>query len=294
MPRAVDEPLQSSPPASLPPAAAQVRERHLRALYINVPIEPDAMQALLLPPAVPHIHGGKAWLSIVLDDLFTLESPFGPCCFLPVPGMNGWMMKVNALMACPPRPGAEPLCGYQILTLDFQQTRGPSSWVKTKGAQATQMVPTRRAHFDMSAGATGYTESSSMATGTMCSAVLKSADAGSELLVKLRGTLVPLDDESRALCEFVVGHPTKFLAQQGSARCGCCPPRLATSVLSGRDNSGTCQQLAYASWRAGYDCSAEGCMVRKQTQLHTTPHHACNCVQHARTLACTHTYSKVQ
>ena len=43
MPRAVSEPLRS-PPASLPPAAAQVRERHLRALYINVPIEPAAMQ----------------------------------------------------------------------------------------------------------------------------------------------------------------------------------------------------------------------------------------------------------
>lgn len=220
---------------------------------------------MLLPPAVPHVHDGKAWLSIVLDDLFKLESPFGPCCFLPVPGMNGWMMKVNALVACPPRPGAELLCGYQILTLDFEQTRGPSSWVKTMGARATQMVPTQRARFSMSAGATGCTESSSMATGTACSAEVTSAD-GRELLVKLNGRLVPLDDKSRALCEFVVGHPTKFLAQQRGARCGCCSPRPADAVLSGSDISGARQQLAYASWREGFECSAEGCMVRARTR----------------------------
>lgn len=268
MPKAESEPLRT--PAASPPA--QVRERHLRALYINVPVEPDAMQALLLPPAVPHIHGGKAWLSIVLDDLFKLESPLGPCCFLPVPGMNGWMMKMNALVACPPRPEAEPLYGYQILTLDFEQTCGPSSWVKVKGAQATQKVPTQRANFSMSAGATGCTQSSSMDAGTACSAELTSAERG-ELLVKLSGRLAPLDGESRALCEFVVGHSTKFLAQQRSARCICCPPRPATALLCGSDGSGARQQLAYASWRPGYDCSAEGCMVRASAApCHTRTH----------------------
>ena len=256
MPKAVSEPMGR--PA--PQAAAQVRERHLRALYINIPIEPAAMQALLLPPAAPHVHAAKAWLSIVLDDLFKLESPLGPCCFMPVPGMNGWMMKVNALVECPPSTGAEALRGYQILTLDFEQTRGPTSWVKVKGAQATQMVPTQRARFSTSAGLTGCTESSPMTAGTACSAEVASAEG--EALVKLSGRLAPLDDESRALCEFVVGHPHKFLAQQGSPRCCCCPPRPATAVLSGSGDSDIQQQLAFASWREGFNCSAEGCMVR--------------------------------
>jgi hypothetical protein len=261
MPKAVSEPMGS--PAPQP--AAQVRERHLRALYINIPVDPAAMQALLLPPASPHIHAGKAWLSIVVDDLFKLESPLGPCCFMPVPGMNGWMMKVNALVQCPPSPGAEPLCGYQILTLDFEQTRGPTSWVKVKGAQATQMVPTQRARFSMSAGASGCTDASSMAPGTACTADVTAVEGG-EALVKLSGRLAALDDESRALCEFVVGHPHKFLAQQGSPRCGCCPPSPATAVLSGSQSgdSDIHQQLAYASWREGFDCSAEGCTVRAE------------------------------
>jgi len=82
-----------------PQAGDQVRERHVRALYVNVPVPEKWLQKQLTPPAVPDVFGGSAWISIVIDDLSKLQTPmFGR--FVTVPGMNGWMMKVNALVRC--------------------------------------------------------------------------------------------------------------------------------------------------------------------------------------------------
>ncbi len=86
-------------------AKAVVRERHVRALYVNIPVPVAWLQAQLVSPAVPDVFDDKAWVSIVVDDLFTLQAPIGGG-FLSVGGMNGWMMKCNALIKCPVVPGA--------------------------------------------------------------------------------------------------------------------------------------------------------------------------------------------
>ena len=254
------ESAEAPPPP--PPPPAQVRERHLRALYICVPVEPAALQRILLPPARPHVHAGKAWVCAVVDDLFKLEVPLpgSSGSFVPVPGMNGWMMKLNALVECAVGAGTPPLPGYQILSLDFEGTLGPSAYFKKQGAISTQRVPTSLATFAMSAGPSGRTEAASLEAGTPISAVVASTAAESatgepQPLVSLHGVLEPLDSAARSLCEFVVGHPHKFLAQEQQ------PPSAASGGVCGsRPVAAAAAQLAWASWREGYDCAAAGCM----------------------------------
>jgi len=234
--------------------AAQVRERHLRALYINVPVPVAELQALLTPPARPQVHAGSGWISIVVDDLFQLENPV-PGGFVTVPGMNGWMMKLNALVEAPLEPGGAPVAGYQILTLDFEQTSGPSSWAKVVGARLTQRVPSFRADFAVSSGATGETEASPMAAGTPYSCAVTAeggeCEGGSEELVVVRGAeLAELGDAAGAveLAAFVCAHSTKFLAQgEGES---------ALPAVEGKPKALFC-----ASWREGWSCSAEGAML---------------------------------
>jgi len=228
----------------------QVRERHVRALYINIPVRPDVLRSMLLPPAEPDIFNDSAWISVVVDDLFKFEAPVGPA-FMAVPFMNSWMMKVNALIKCAPHPEAEVLHGYQILSLDFEQTRGLSGWIKKQGARATQKIPSRLARFAVSSGASGSTATSAMDDGTCYSSVVTSTAAESDgagqdcALVQVQGKLAPLnvaagEVTSADFVDFVVNRPHKFLAQ-----------RSGTSEDS---------QLAFASWREGYDCSSTGCM----------------------------------
>ena len=246
--------------ASSSAPAAQVRERHVRAMYINVPVDPSKLQAILLPPAVPHLYKGNAWVSVVLDDLFLLETPIASG-FMTVPGMNGWMMKINALVQCTTTEGGEPLCGYQILSLDFEATAGPSSWVKKQGALSTQMIPTSLAHFTMSAGESGSTDTHVMKVGTtytaeVCSTAAESSSGERRPLISAAGELAELSEEGQRFAEFVVGRPHKFLAQQIS--------RGALEVVpaGGTDSADApIRQLAFASWREGYDCTASGCMA---------------------------------
>ena len=69
--------------------APQVRERHLRALYINVPVDPSLLQPWVHSPVELDLHAGRAWVSVLMDDLFKLELPIGCNKFMHVPGMNG-------------------------------------------------------------------------------------------------------------------------------------------------------------------------------------------------------------
>ena len=42
--------------------------------------------------------------------------------------------------------------GYQIVTLDFQTTKGMSGWFKKKAALSTQKIPTVNSEFTVSCG----------------------------------------------------------------------------------------------------------------------------------------------
>jgi hypothetical protein len=216
---------------------------------------------LLHPPAVPSLYNGSAWVSIVVDDLFKLEAPV-PGGFLKVPGMNGWMMKLNALVTCPAREPNQPaLEGYQIITLDFEATRGPSGWIKQQGALSTQKVPSCLSLFEVSSGPSGATTESSMAPGTSYSAAVKSVgreavdgvDSEAQGLLLLRGTLAALESEDeQSFCDFVVNRPHKFLLQQQ-------PQRGKSLEAQSQEGQSRQQQLVFASWRSS-DCSSTGCM----------------------------------
>jgi hypothetical protein len=155
----------------------------------------------MLPLARPHLHAGKARVCVVVDDLFKLEVPVpgSDSSFLAVPGMNGWMMKLNALVECAVTPGAPPLAGYQIPSLDFEATLGPSAFLKKRGALSTQRVPTSLATFAMSAGASGRTEASSLEAGTPISATVAATAA-----------------------EFAHGEPQPLVSLRGVLSSGCC------------------------------------------------------------------------
>ena len=150
-----------------------VKEHHGRALYINVPIPLEEALKLCLPPVVPDTFHGSAWLSIVVDDLDSLQARMMGG-WMPT-GMSGWMTKVNLLVACPESKAQEwtsdaasqeagatateakttddagptdedegenknentPMIhAYQILSLHFEGNWG--GVVKVQGARATQ------------------------------------------------------------------------------------------------------------------------------------------------------------
>eukprot|EP00040_Diaphanoeca_grandis_P001509 m.18711 g.18711 ORF g.18711 m.18711 type:complete len:299 (-) comp12170_c0_seq1:133-1029(-) len=240
-----------SPTAKAP--APNVKERHLRALYINIPIPVTTLAKLLTAPAVPDVHNGSAWISICVDDLYYLKLPvLGG--WMSVPGMNGWMIKVNALVKCPVAPGEEPISGYQILTLDFERTWGPTAKLKRNGAMDTQKIPTTLADFDMSSGKSGNTPASSMDVDTPYSASVTctTEDSATAMeLISITGRLSPLVDSEldtasiygplADLCAFVVGRTTKYLAQQ-------------------KFDASLDRVLAYATWQQPSSCESTGCV----------------------------------
>ena len=238
-------------------AVPQVRERHAHALYINVPVNPEALisAGVVVAPARPALYDGTAWISIVVDDLRALETPFGGG-FIGVPGMNGWMMKSNVLVDCPKKPDdgddEDTYHGYQIITLDFEQTIGLSGWTKKVGAVSTQKIPAYLSSFSISCGASKM-EKISMEEGTSFSAfVLKSATGKGDdntLVSLMEGTLQPIQtEEERSFVKFVTDRPHKFLLQQSS--------------------KSAAKTLVYASWRK-YSSSADEVMHVKvdSTQL---------------------------
>ena len=219
----------SSPPPA--PPDPQVRERHVHALYINIPVPPDVLiqHNLVQPPACPSLFHNRAYISIVIDNLYKLETPMGTG-FCTVPGMSGWMMKINILITCPPPPGpnsatAPPLHGYQIHSLDFQHTTGLSGWIKQKGAIQTQKVPSYLSLFDISSNP--GTGTALPAEGTEYSAVVTDKHhAPLVTLQKNRDAQTPItlkapiatkgnnnNGQDHAFIQFVVNRPHKFLLQ---------------------------------------------------------------------------------
>lgn len=160
---------------------------------------------------------------------------------MPVPGMNGWMMKLNALVRCPLGPQDKPVPGYQILTLDFES--GLGGWFKKLGAKATQRVPSALSKFEVSCGRIGRTAASRMDSEEPYFAAV-SLRATDECLVDVGGRLAWIrQQEDQELCRFVMERPHKFLAQGQPL-----------------------DRVAYASWR-DFDCSAKGCMQVVVSQL---------------------------
>ena len=75
-----------------------VFENHARALYINVPVDVDTAREIAGDPLlVPSVHEGKAFVSIVVDDLDLLSFHLGAGVYVRTP-MSGWMTKVNVLV----------------------------------------------------------------------------------------------------------------------------------------------------------------------------------------------------
>ena len=180
--------------------APNVREHHARALYVNVPISRRAAEQLTLAPCEPDEFGGCCWLSVVVDDLDSLEAwllgRWWPT------GMSGWMCKVNLLVRCPDplgggasaagggaRAGKEQqqqasrlapgmVRGYQITRLYFEAGLKAGGWVKVAGARATQRVPAHQARFVVSSGGSGRAMASPLREGMPYSATVQLNRAG--------------------------------------------------------------------------------------------------------------------
>ena len=191
------------------PPSPNVRERHSKAIYINVPVRRADIAHLILPPCEPDEFDGSCWLSVVVDDLDTLESwVLGR--FVPT-GLKGWMCKLNLLVKCPILDTAghsKMVKGYQILTLDFENVWG--SRLKVWGARSTQGIPSESAQFDCSFGPSGQSFDAPMADG---SDVRVDMVDGKCHLISLIGKIKSnMTDASKLFASFVVDRPHKFLA----------------------------------------------------------------------------------
>ena len=187
-----------------------VRERHSRAVYVALPIALDAVTSDILPPSPLEldVFDGMAWVCIMIDDLDQLES-FAAGRMIGT-GMVGWMMKLNVMVKCPVGDDGSFIRGYQIRTLDFEACL--SGAIKTWGARSTQRIPSNQARFEMSFGASGTSARRPLVAGAAFACCVTHL-AGRRPLFKCAGTLVALPDERRALLDFIVARPTKFLDQ---------------------------------------------------------------------------------
>ena len=215
-----------------------VRERHSRALYINIPIKLAAVSRFIIEPCQADAFEGSCWLSIVVDDLDILESYCASGMFVST-GLQGWMVKTNLLVKCKvPTWNKENLnettevSGYQILSLDFEKGLGGN--IKTLGARATQLVPTTTARFDMSSGPSGSAVDSALSEGLLYSAEVTSFHSSRNPLISIRGKfrLGPHDQRTLQLMEFAINRPNKFLKQVGDDYAGY------TCTMSMEDNKG--------------------------------------------------------
>lgn len=199
-----------------------VRERHSRALYVNVPLSKRVAEALLAPS--PHVkcatYEDEAWLSIVIDHLTYLES-WTQLGYIPMP-LSGWMMKANLLVRCTPSGSVEERPSYQIITLDFESSLVGGT-IKVLGARATQRIPTEKAFFSMSDGKSGSVREELAADQLYSCRVCSAAGDGDDLLVRVAGTLVPLGEKEKEFARFVMERPNKVLAQDGGKRCVWAP-----------------------------------------------------------------------
>jgi hypothetical protein len=195
-----------------------VRERHSRALYINIPIDKSFVECFTLLPCECDTYHNSAWLSIIIDDLDTLESHIGGGIFLNVSNqMRGWMCKVNLLVKGPvPIPNTsfdtqEVVSGYQILFLDFEEGWGGD--IKRLGAIYTQAVPTTTSQFLVSSGPSGASIEYDLNHEEKYSAEMINPKDSSPLVVisgKLNSNLSP---EQLEFAKFVINRPHKFLHQ---------------------------------------------------------------------------------
>lgn len=187
-----------------------VRERHTRALYVNIPISSSFNSSVVAASSririSKHPSTGQSYLSIVIDDLCDLEAWIG-IGYLTTP-MSGWMMKFNILVDVDLNGVWNP--AYQILTLDFEQ--GLGGRVKKLGAIATQKVPTETSIFNMSCGISGQSTVKEMVEDAPYSAVVETTSG--DILLKVVGKLTTLkSDDEKDFAKFVMERPHKVLSQ---------------------------------------------------------------------------------
>lgn len=172
-----------------------VRERHTGALYISVPVSEADVAALLTPPLVPDTYGGHAWASLLVDDLDKLEY------YVPRVGFvnthtSGWMDKLNLFVRDP----ATGQRGYLITTIDFES--GFTGFIRSKGAIATQKIPSSTGAYAVTQNATSVTASVRL-------------DDAPKTHLQLSATLLPLETRDDNFVNFVTNRTTKYLQQFG-------------------------------------------------------------------------------
>eukprot|EP00039_Didymoeca_costata_P020568 m.341699 g.341699 ORF g.341699 m.341699 type:complete len:285 (+) comp20367_c0_seq1:159-1013(+) len=215
-----------------------VRERHSRAIFINVPVAQESVAHLLAPDCSCQLFNGKAWVTVLVDDLDVLQ-PYMLGMFMPSM-FSGWMMKVSLLVSR--KVDGEEVSGYQIIALDFEQ--GFGGWVKTLGARFTQKIPSHSASFEVSCGKSGKAHNSPMEAGTpfhckvngkLYEVVNNEARGGddNEELVTTNGSLEAVPESQKEFLEFVVNRPNKFLRfcdKHDSAQCAYSPEGIGPGV----------------------------------------------------------------
>lgn len=197
-----------------------VRERHIHAIYINIPINKQQLQSFTCLPCECDEYNQINYISIILDDLDTLESYFNGIYINLSNYIRGWMCKVNILVKCEVpvlySNRNEIVSGYQIISLDFE--KGLSGELKKFGALKTQIIPTVTSTFRMTSGISGLAINYPLRNNEKYIAEMISNENENNInenhLVKLVGKLnTNLSSEQLNFAKFVINRPHKFLYQ---------------------------------------------------------------------------------
>lgn len=163
-----------------------VRERHDDCLVAGFPVDVDDVSKWLKPPLKPDIFAGSAWVVFFSTRLDKLEKwALGRYWRT---GSRGRMSKIHVCA----RLEEEPV--YVIASLQFE--RDLAGWVRAKGSDATQRVPTFRGHHELSRG----------------NSSLNVTIFREEAVFSLKGRVTHCPTEI-AFSDFIMNRPLKFLQQ---------------------------------------------------------------------------------
>eukprot|EP00039_Didymoeca_costata_P015805 m.273818 g.273818 ORF g.273818 m.273818 type:complete len:504 (-) comp16282_c7_seq24:67-1578(-) len=215
-----------------------VRERHSKAIFVNIPVARQNVEHLLAPDAKCDMYKGKAWITVLIDHLDVFQ-PYVLGLFLTSP-FKGWMTKVSLLVKR--EVDGVLVSGYQTLSLDYEN--GFGGLVKTVGAKWTQKVPSQL----ISVKASGQSKHSKFEPGTNVFRKVggkryeyvedkkTKVSQDSHELVKICGTIENLRDgeDEKEMLKFFTARQHKFLRvhdpKRNIIKCAYSPEALGPGV----------------------------------------------------------------
>jgi len=163
-----------------------VRELHTHALYINIPVDAEALRADLPAGIVPDEYNGTAWISVDVDTFAKLEKVVLGKYVNTLTGGYGFL-KVNLLVT-----SASYGPGYFIHEMGF------GNYLLTLGCKATQSFPCGSGSFKISTSRFPYSIDVRLSSGR-----------------RLHASFIDAGEPDTPFVSFVLGRKIKYALSGG-------------------------------------------------------------------------------